>query len=630
LKRQKKLCAFCEIKEFSPFFTSNHFFHEPREPVEYVVCSSGNLQIYNILVCSQSAPKSCKSTLYMNPFQQLGIADELLQGIAALGFENPTPIQEAIIPIALEGDTDLIALAQTGTGKTAAFGLPLLQRINPAERSVQALIMCPTRELCVQVANDLENYSKFAHQYKVVAVYGGAGIEGQIRQLKAGAQIVVATPGRLMDLMTRKAIRLDSVERLVLDEADEMLNMGFKEAIDYILAAAENRESIWLFSATMPEEVRRIAATYMEAPREITVGGRNQSNTNIEHRYYVCRADDRYAALKRVVDANPGIYGLIFCRTRIEAKEIAEQMIRDGYNSDALHGDLAQGDRDRVMARFREKNLQLLIATDVAARGLDVQDITHVINYGLPDEIEVYTHRAGRTGRAGKTGVSITILTPKFEDRIPQIERKNKAKFTKFPLPTGMEVCEQQLYHIVRSIHSQEVHYEEIEPFMPWIETELKDLTKEELIRRFASVEFNRFLAYYRNAPDINMRPKGERDRRDGGRGSASGQMHRLFLNVGEIDGINKKEFIKFLSRNFNVPSAGIGHIDLNRAYMHFDIDAAYVTVIRQGLADFTINGRRVRVDDAAPQKEKSGDHKGRRDDAFYDKWEKKGKKKRY
>jgi ATP-dependent RNA helicase DeaD len=373
----------------------------------------------------------------------------------------------------------------------------------------------------------------------------------------------------------------------------------------------------------MPEEVRRIAATYMDNAKEITVGGRNQSNENIEHRYYVCRADDRYAALKRVVDANPGIYGLIFCRTKIEAKEIAEQMIRDGYNSDALHGDLAQGDRDRVMQRFREKNLQLLIATDVAARGLDVQEITHVINYGLPDEIEIYTHRAGRTGRAGKKGVSISIITPKFEDRIPQIERKNKAKFTKHPLPTGMEVCEQQLYQIIRGIHSQEVQYAEIEPFMPWITEELKDLSKEELIKRFASVEFNRFLSYYKNAPDINIRPKGERRR--GEETATSGQMARLFLNVGEMDGINKKDFIKFLSRSFNVPGGSIGQIDLNKAYMHFDIDDAYVNVVRQGLREFTINGRRVRVDDAAPQKDK----KGRSEDAGFDKWDKKGKKKR-
>jgi ATP-dependent RNA helicase DeaD len=560
----------------------------------------------------------------MNAFQNLGLADDLLQGIAALGFENPTPVQEAVIPVALDGDTDIIALANTGTGKTAAFGLPILQRINPKERSVQALIMCPTRELCVQVASDLENYSQFAHQYKVVAVYGGAGIEGQIRQIKAGAQIVVATPGRLMDMMARKAIRLDSIQRVVLDEADEMLNMGFKEAIDFILAAAENRKSIWLFSATMPNEVRSIAASYMNEPRELTMGGRNQTNVNIEHLYYVCRPDDRYAALKRVVDANPGIYALIFCRTRAETKEVAEQMIRDGYNSDALHGDLSQSDRDRVMLRFRENNLQLLIATDVAARGLDVSNISHVINYGLPDEIEVYTHRSGRTGRAGRTGVSITIITPKFEEKIAHIERKTKAKVTKMPLPSGMEVCEQQLYHIIRGIHEQEVHYAEIEPYMAKIQDELKDLSKEELIKRFASVEFNRFLSYYRNAPDINVYPRGDkRGIRPQSTGVSNGSMQRLFVNVGEMDGVGKKEFIKLLSRNFGVPSSGIGHIDMNRAYMHFDLDVAYITVVRQGLSEFTINGRRIRVDDASATNDKSR----KKEDRVFDKWEKKGGK---
>jgi ATP-dependent RNA helicase DeaD len=561
----------------------------------------------------------------MTAFKNLGIADDLLQGIAALGFETPTPVQELVIPTALASDDDIIALAQTGTGKTAAFGLPLLQRIEPSERGIQALIMCPTRELCVQVANDLVNYSQFAHQYKVVAVYGGASIETQIRQIKAGAQIIVATPGRLMDLMARKAVRLDGVRRLVLDEADEMLNMGFKEAIDFILAAAENRESIWLFSATMPNEVRSIAANYMENPKELSTGKRNQTNENIEHIYYVCRADDRYAALKRVVDANPGIYSLIFCRTKIETKEIAEQMIRDGYNSDALHGDLAQSDRDRVMQRFREGNLQLLIATDVAARGLDVSNISHVINYGLPDEAEVYTHRSGRTGRAGRTGVSISIITPKFEEKIRLIERKTKAAFTKKPIPTGIEVCEQQLYHIVDGIHNQEVHHAEIEPFMERINEELKDLSKEELIKRFASVEFNRFLAYYRNAPDINVYPRG--DKRNAPRpsaGGASGQMTRLFANIGEMDGVNKKDFIKLLSRTFGVPPQAIGHIDLNRAYMHFDLDGAYVNVVRQGLSEFTINGRRIRLDEASDKQEKRS-----KEDKFFEKWEKKGGKKK-
>ena len=561
----------------------------------------------------------------MSAFKTLGIADDLLQGITAMGFETPTPVQEIVIPVALEGDNDIIALAQTGTGKTAAFGLPLLQRIDPEERTIQGLIMCPTRELCVQVAGDLVNYSEHAHQYKVVAVYGGAGIEGQIRQIKAGAQIVVATPGRLMDLIARKAIKLDSVRRVVLDEADEMLNMGFKEAIDFILSEAKERKSIWLFSATMPREVRTIANTYMTNPQELSVTGKTQTNENIEHIYYVCRADDRYNSLKRVVDALPGIYALIFCRTRIETKEVAEQMVRDGYNSDALHGDLAQADRDRVMQRFREGNLQLLIATDVAARGLDVSNISHVINYGLPDEIEVYTHRSGRTGRAGKTGVSITIVTPKYEERIRQIERKTKAPIVKKMLPTGMEVCEAQLFNIIKGIHEQEVHHEDIEPYMDRIQEELKDLSKEELIKRFASVEFNRFLSYYRSAPDINIYPRGDkrgaRPMASPSTGAAEGTV-RLFVSVGEMDGVNKKDFLILLDRSFGVPSRAIGQIDVSRTHLHFDLDAAYVTVVRQGLPEFTINGRPIRVDDAS-ERERSP----RREDKVFEKWDRKPKK---
>ncbi|MDO8368850.1 MAG: DEAD/DEAH box helicase [Saprospiraceae bacterium] len=562
----------------------------------------------------------------MSAFKTLGIADDLLQGITAMGFETPTPVQEMVIPVALEGDNDIIALAQTGTGKTAAFGLPLLQRIDPKERTIQALIMCPTRELCVQVAGDLVNYSEHAHQYKVVAVYGGAGIEGQIRQIKAGAQIVVATPGRLMDLITRRAIKLESVRRVVLDEADEMLNMGFKEAIDFILSEVVDRKSIWLFSATMPREVRTIANTYMKNPRELSVMGSSQTNENIEHVYYVCRADDRYNALKRVVDALPGIYALIFCRTRIETKEVAEQMVRDGYNSDALHGDLAQADRDRVMQRFREGNLQLLIATDVAARGLDVSNISHVINYGLPDEIEVYTHRSGRTGRAGKTGVSITIVTPKYEERIRQIERKTKAPIVKKTLPTGMEVCEAQLFNIIKGIHEQEVHHADIEPYMERIQEELKDLSKEELIKRFASVEFNRFLSYYRNAPDINIYPRGDkrgaRPMATPSTGAAEGTV-RLFVSVGEMDGVNKKDFLILLDRSFGVPSRAIGQIDVSRTHLHFDLDAAYVNVVRQGLPEFTINGRPIRVDDASERERGPA----RREDKVFEKWDRKPKK---
>lgn len=560
----------------------------------------------------------------MSAFKNLGIADDLLQGITAMGFETPTPVQEMVIPVAIEGDNDIIALAQTGTGKTAAFGLPLLQRIDPRERSVQALIMCPTRELCVQVANDLVNYSQFAHQYKVVAVYGGASIEKQVRELKAGAQIIVATPGRLIDLLSRRVVNLESVRRVVLDEADEMLNMGFKEDIDQILSQAEERDSIWLFSATMPREVRAIASDYMNNPRELTVASRMQTNENIEHIYYVCRADDRFVALKRVVDSLPGIYSLIFCRTKAETQEVAEQMIRDGYNSDALHGDLAQADRDRVMQRFREGNLQLLIATDVAARGLDVSNISHVINYGLPDEIEVYTHRSGRTGRAGRTGVSISIVTPKYEEKIRLIERKTKALFTKKMLPTGMEVCEAQLFNIIKGIHEQEVHYEDIEPFMERIYEELKDLSKEELIKRFASVEFNRFLAYYRSAPDLNIYPRGDkRATRPQFAGSPSGAMVRLFVSVGEMDGVTKKDFLRLLDRSFGVPSRAIGQIDLSRTHLHFDLDAAFVTVVRQGLPQFTLNGRAIRVDEATPQR----DRRSQREDKAFDKWEKKPKK---
>ena len=562
----------------------------------------------------------------MTSFQDLGLEEALLQGIAALGFETPTPVQELVIPSALHSDDDFIALAQTGTGKTAAFGLPLLQRIDPAEKNVQALILCPTRELCVQVAGDLVNYSKFAHQYKVVAVYGGASIDTQIRQIKAGAQIIVATPGRLVDLLVRQVANLGKVARVVLDEADEMLNMGFKDAVDMILESVENRKSIWLFSATMPAEVRAIAATYMTDPLELSVGKRNQTNENIVHQYYICRADDRYAALKRVVDAHPGIYGLIFCRTKNETKEIAEQMIRDGYNADALHGDLVQSDRDRVMQRFRERNLQLLIATDVAARGIDVSDISHVINYGLPDESEIYLHRSGRTGRAGRTGISLSIITPKYEEKIRQIERKTKAVFTKLPIPTGFEVCESQLFHIIQNIHDQEVQHAEIEPFLPRIYEALKDLSKEELIKRFASVEFNRFLSYYRNAADINVHARGSAGDKKGSHRrdvAGNGAMQRLFVNIGVMDGVTKKDFLVLLSREFRVPKNSIGDIDIKKSYMHFDIEPSFIREVREGLEDFSINGRRVKVNDAMPRPEKEKKFDG-------PKWDKPKKKARY
>lgn len=560
----------------------------------------------------------------MELFKNLGLNEDLLKGIAELGFSTPTPVQELVIPTALTTTGDIVALAQTGTGKTAAFGLPLLQLIDLTERHVQGLILCPTRELCVQVASDLVNYAKFAPQCRVTAVYGGASIETQIRQIKSGTQIIVATPGRLIDLIERGAVKLDQMKRLVLDEADEMLNMGFKDDLDVILKSATNKQSVWLFSATMSNEVRAISRNYMTNPLELTTGRRNETNENIDHVYYVSRADDRYAVLKRVVDSHPGIFGLIFCRTKAETKEVAEQMTRDGYNSDALHGDLSQNDRDRVMLRFRENNLQLLIATDVAARGIDVSDITHVINYGLPDDIEVYTHRSGRTGRAGKKGTSITIVTTKYEERIPQIERMCKAKFTKLQIPTGVEVCEAQLMQIVKNIHEIEVQQTEIEPFLPAIYKELEDLSKEELIKRFASLEFNRFLSYYKDAPDLNPRRRrvmdfasgvGEREARPARNGSHA----RLFVNIGEMDGLSKRDFINLLGENFNIPNGAVGRVDIKKSYLHFDVEPQFVERLKSGLQKASFNGRKLRVDDATESNspssggERGGDRGGER-----------------
>jgi ATP-dependent RNA helicase DeaD len=547
----------------------------------------------------------------MEMFKNLGLNEDLLRGIEELGFSTPTPVQELVIPTALTSTGDIVALAQTGTGKTAAFGLPLLQLIDLTQRHVQGLILCPTRELCVQVASDLVNYAKYAPQCRVTAVYGGASIDTQIRQIRQGTQIIVATPGRLIDLIERGAVNLDQMKRLVLDEADEMLNMGFKDDLDTILKSATNKQSVWLFSATMSNEVRSISRNYMTNPTELTTGRRNETNQNIEHVYYVCRADDRYSVLKRVVDSHPGIFGLIFCRTKAETKEVAEQMTRDGYNSDALHGDLSQNDRDRVMLRFRENNLQLLIATDVAARGIDVSDITHVINYGLPDDIEVYTHRSGRTGRAGKKGTAITIVTTKYEERIPQIERMNKAKFTKLAIPTGEEVCEAQLMQIMKNIHETEVRDTEIEPFLPAIYAELEDISKEELIKRFASMEFNRFLSYYKDAPDLNPRRKRVLEYGGAGdvrpqRSSSGGGYARLFVNIGEMDGLSKRDFINLLGDNFNVPGGAIGRVDIKKSYLHFDVEPQFVERLKSSLQKATFNGRKLRVDDATESKDSS------------------------
>jgi ATP-dependent RNA helicase DeaD len=550
----------------------------------------------------------------MTAFESLGLSEDLLKGIEALGFSTPTPVQEMAIPVLLREQGDVVALAQTGTGKTAAFGLPLIQHIDPTVRAVQGLILCPTRELCVQVASDLVNYSKFGKNCKVTAVYGGASIENQIRDIRSGTNIVVATPGRLIDLIRRGAIKLEQVQRLVLDEADEMLNMGFKDDIDVILGSATGVKSTWLFSATMPAEVRAIAKNYMTNPVELQTGIKNQANVNIEHVYYVCRPDDRYAALKRIVDNNPGIFGLIFCRTKADTKEIADAMNQDGYNSDALHGDLSQNDRDRVMKRFRDGTLQLLIATDVAARGIDVQDISHVIHYGLPDDIEVYTHRSGRTGRAGKKGISMSIVTPKHAEKIWQIERMIKAEFKKLLIPTGAEICEKQLFNIVQTIHDSDVQEEQIAPFLPKIYEAFADLSKEELIKRFASIEFNSFLDYYKNAQDLNVRKRDDsRPSRDGGntrqslndgqspfkRNNSDSRFARLFANIGDMDGVTKKDFAELLNKTFDVPNGSIGNIDIKKSFMHFDVERSHADVVKAGLKRMQVNGRNVRVDEA-------------------------------
>src|SRR6476620_7490367 len=445
-------------------------------------------------------------------FEELGLQENLLKAIGELGYTQPTPIQEKAIPVLLSGTKDLIGLAQTGTGKTAAFGLPLLQLIESKEKYPQALIICPTRELCMQIVNEIELFKKHMTGVHVVAVYGGSSISMQIRDLRRGVQIVVATPGRLIDLIERKAINLEQIEYVILDEADEMLNMGFQDDIEFILQNTPKRESTWLFSATMPPEIRKVSRRYMTEPFEITVGKANTGNKNIDHQYYVTSAMHRYETLKRIIDFNPGMYGIVFTRTKAEAQEIAEKLTREGYDIDALHGDLTQGQRDKVMGQFREKSLQLLIATDVAARGIDVQGITHVINFELPDDIEVYTHRSGRTGRAGKTGVCMSIVSSREVGRIKQIERLVQVPFQKVDIPSGKDVCRKQFSSCMDKLMQTDISHGDYETYLPALQEKFAAVTKEEILKRVAAMEFDRFLKYYENAEDLNTR-EGVRDR---------------------------------------------------------------------------------------------------------------------
>lgn len=535
-----------------------------------------------------------------NPFIELGIRHDIVNAISELGFENPTPIQEQSIPVLLTGSNDFVGLAQTGTGKTAAFGLPLLELLDFEENHPQALVLCPTRELCLQIANDIKNYSKKMSNVHVVAVYGGASIMDQLRQIKRGVQIVVATPGRMLDIINRKAIDFSAVKYVVLDEADEMLNMGFQEDIDSILSTTPEEKKTWLFSATMPAEVRRIAKKYMDNPFELTMGEKNTGNVNIEHEYYIVRARDKYAAFKRIVDFNPDIFGIVFCRTKIETQEIAESLIKDGYNADSLHGDLSQQQRDKVMKRYRERSLQLLIATDVAARGIDVNDVTHVINYSLPDEIENYTHRSGRTARAGKTGVSIAIVNAKELGKIRQIERVIGKKFVKAEIPTGFDVCEKQLFSIVHKVHNVTVNDEQIEQYLPRIYDEFKDFTKEDFIKRFASIEFNRFLDYYKNAPDLNASIEEGRNRTEdrGERGNGvRGNFTRLFINLGSVDEFNRGDLLGYICNTTKISGRTVGKIDVKGVYSFFEVQNEDVDKVMASFKEAEHKGRPVRIE---------------------------------
>lgn len=532
----------------------------------------------------------------MTTFESLGLQETLLKAVTDLGFVNPTPIQEKAIPVLLGGDRDFVGLAQTGTGKTAAFGLPLLHQLDMKIRQPQSLILCPTRELCLQITNDLKNFSKYLGDISIVAVYGGTSIGLQLRELKRGAHIVVATPGRLLDIIQRGAINFSNVRYAILDEADEMLNMGFQEDINSILSNTPEEKTTWLFSATMPAEVRRIAQKYMDDPFELTVGSKNSGNVNIEHEYYVVRPRDKYAALKRIVDFNPEIFGIIFTRTKIESQEIAESLIKDGYNADALHGDLTQQQRDKVMKRFREKSIQMLVATDVAARGIDVDNVTHVINYELPDDVENYTHRSGRTGRAGRSGISLAIISGRDIGKIRQIERVLGKKFVKAEVPDGFAVCEKQLFALVHKVHNVEVNEEQIDPYMTRIYEEFADMTKEDLIRRFASLEFNEFLQYYQDAADLNMKEERRGDE-NSMRSRSTGKFTRLFINLGSVDNFTRGDMLRFLCDSTGLRGTAIGRIDLKGVYSFFEVENDVVEKVQQSFKKLDYNGRSVRIE---------------------------------
>jgi ATP-dependent RNA helicase DeaD len=561
----------------------------------------------------------------MNGFQALGLNEQIVQSITDLGFTEPTPIQQQAIPVLIEGTTDFVGLAQTGTGKTAAFGLPLLQLISAADKFPQALIVCPTRELCLQITNDLNDFMKYSKGISSEAVYGGASITMQIRNLRKGVQIVVATPGRLIDLIERKAIDLQKVKYVVLDEADEMLNMGFRDDIDFVLKNTINRESIWLFSATMPPPVRAIAKNFMENPKEITVGKKNSGNVNIDHQYFVAPANQRYETLKRLIDFNPGMYGIIFTRTKADAQEIGERLSKAGYEIEALHGDLTQQQRDKVMGRFRSKALQLLIATDVAARGIDVEGITHVINFELPDDMEVYTHRSGRTARAGKTGICITICHSRETFKIRQLEKMINAQFHKLDIPSGKDVCRKQFFHFMDKLIATDISHGDYETYLPDLMAKFADVTKEEVLQRVAALEFDHFLKYYQNAEDLNAKGDSRQPRFDGQDGSRRERTERtfnrsdngytrLFVNLGTKDGFYKASFLQFILDESNLKKEVLGKIDMRDMNTWVEVDKAEAGRMIKAIDGKRYNNRTVRMNEADGGFKRPNDEDGRGD----------------
>ena len=558
--------------------------------------------------------------LYMTTFTDLGVREDLLKAITELGYEQPMPVQEKVIPHLLNADTDVVALAQTGTGKTAAFGLPTLQRIDTASSATQALILDPTRELCLQTSNDLTDYSKYIDNLRILPVYGGSSIEAQIKTLRHGVQVIVATPGRLLDLIKRGAVKLNNVHTVVLDEADEMLNMGFVDDINEILSHVPEQRKMLLFSATMPPEIAKIAKNYMHEPQEFVVGTKNEGSSNVHHIYYMVNARDKYLALKRIVDYLPNIYGIIFCRTRATTQEVAAQLIQDGYNADALHGDLSQAQRDAVMKKFREHSLQLLVATDVAARGLDVDNLTHIISYSLPDDNDVYNHRSGRTGRAGKKGVSIALIHSRERSKLRQIEKHIGKTFERREVPKPKEIIEKRLFNLADKLEKVEVREEEIETYLGGVIKKLSWLTSEELLKRVLSVEFNRLIDYYKNAPALDYVPekkekKSKKDKQgkryDDSRTKqekdsrvAEEGFERIYVNAGKADGFFVTDLIGLINANTNGKRIDIGRIDLLSGYSLFDVKAGQGQTVVNALKNADFYGKRIYSEFAKPDKD--------------------------